>query len=83
MLNVFAAPALRLVLSDSIGKDRQEDYLRDLLAGVSQDLAAVVARVATGRVEKIARQHRTTVVAEILYMADELKAVLAMPTEPT
>jgi hypothetical protein len=45
VLTVFEAPALRLAMSDSMGKEGQEDYLNDLRTDARQSLAAFIARL--------------------------------------
>ena len=76
MLTVFDAPALRLAMSDSMGKEGQEDYLNDLRTDAQQSLAAFTARLGIEAAEKVVRPEETTVANEILMAAEELKADL-------
>lgn len=76
VLTVFDAPALRLAMSDSMGKEGQDDYLNDLRAQARQSLAACIARLGIEQAEKIVRPEETTVANEILKAAEELKADL-------
>lgn len=76
VLTVFDAPALRLAMSDSMGKEGQEDYLNDLRAEARQSLAAFIARLGIEQAEKVVRPEETTVANEILKAAEELKADL-------
>jgi nucleotide-binding universal stress UspA family protein len=76
VLSVFDAPALRLAMSDSMGKQGKEDYLNHLRADARQALAAFVARVGMGQADKVVRPDETTVANEILMAAEELKADL-------
>lgn len=76
VLTVFDAPALRLAMSDSMGKEGQEDYLNDLRSDARQALAASIARIGMGLAEKVVRPEETTVANEILKAAEELKADL-------
>jgi nucleotide-binding universal stress UspA family protein len=76
VLTVFDAPALRLAMSDSMGKEGQEDYLNDLRTDARQSLAAFIARLGIGQAEKVVRPEETTVANEILMAAEELKADL-------
>ncbi len=76
VLTVFDAPALRLAMSDSMGKEGQDDYLNDLRAQARQSLAAFIARLGIEQAEKIVRPEETTVANEILKAAEELKADL-------
>jgi nucleotide-binding universal stress UspA family protein len=78
VLSVFEAPALRLVMSDSIGKGGQEDYLQDLRLQAGQQLAAFLAEVDIGPADRILRHDETTVAREILNAADKLKADLVV-----
>lgn len=76
VLTVFDAPALRLAMSDRMGKEGQEDYLNDLRAQARQSLAAFIARLGIEQAEKVVRPDETTVANEILKAAEELKADL-------
>ena len=76
VLTVFDAPALRLAMSDSIGKAGRENYLNDLRAEALQSLAAFTARLGIGPAEKVVRPEETTVANEILKAALELNADL-------
>lgn len=76
VLTVFDAPALRLAMSDSMGKEGQEDYLNDLRTDARQSLAAFIARLGIEQAEKVVRPEETTVANEILLAAEELKADL-------
>jgi len=76
MLNVFGAPALRLAMSDTMGKEGQEDYLEDLGSDARQHLSAFMTQIGMGQIEKIVRHEETTVANEILKSAEELKADL-------
>jgi len=76
VLTVFDAPALRLAMSDRMGKEGQEDYLNDLRTDARQSLSAFIARLGIGQAEKIVRPEETTVANEILKAAEELKADL-------
>jgi nucleotide-binding universal stress UspA family protein len=76
VLTVFDAPALRLAMSDSMGKEGQEDYLNDLRTDARQSLAAFTARLGIGQAEKVVRPEETTVANEILKAAEELRADL-------
>lgn len=76
MLTVFDAPALRLAMSDSIGKAGQENYLNDLRAEALKSLAAFTARLGIGPAEKVVRPEETTVANEILKAALELNVDL-------
>ena len=76
VLTVFDAPALRLAMSDSMGKQGQEDYLNDLRADARQSLAAFIARLGIEQAERVVRPEETTVANEILMAAEELKADL-------
>lgn len=76
VLTVFDAPALRLAMSDSMGKEGQEDYLNDLRTDARQSLAAFIARLGIEQAEKVVRPEETTVANEILMAAEELKADL-------
>jgi nucleotide-binding universal stress UspA family protein len=76
VLTVFAAPALRLAMSYTIGKEEQQDYLYDLRTDARQSLAAFIARLGIGHAEKVVRPEETTVANEILLAAEELKADL-------
>lgn len=76
VLTVFDAPALRLVMSNSMGKEGQEDYLNDLRTDARQTLAAFIARLGIEQAEKVVRPEETTVANEILMAAEELKADL-------
>ncbi|MDR7125706.1 LysR family transcriptional regulator [Pseudotabrizicola sp. 4114] len=57
MLTVFNAPALRLAMSDSMGKAGQEDYLNDLRTDARQSLAALIARLGIEQAEKVPPWH--------------------------
>lgn len=76
VLTVFDAPALRLAMSGSMGKEGQEDYLNDLRTDARQSLAAFTARLGIGQAEKVVRPDETTVANVILKAAEELKADL-------
>jgi nucleotide-binding universal stress UspA family protein len=76
VLTVFDAPALRLAMSDSMGKEGQEEYLNDLRVDARQSLAAFMARLGIGQAGKVVRPEETTVANEILKAAEELKADL-------
>lgn len=76
VLTVFDAPALRLAMSGSMGKEGQDDYLNDLRSQARQSLAAFIARLGIEQAEKIVRPEETTVANEILKAAEELKADL-------
>ena len=76
VLTVFDAPALRHSMSDSMGKEGQEDYLNDLRTDARQSLAAFFARLGIEQAEKVVRPEETTVANEILMAAEELKADL-------
>lgn len=76
VLTVFDAPALRLAMSDSMGKEGLKDYLNDLRTDARQSLAAFTARLGIEQAEKIVRPEETTVANEILKAAEELKADL-------
>jgi nucleotide-binding universal stress UspA family protein len=76
VLTVFDAPAMRLAMSDSMGKEGQEDYLNDLRTDARQSLAAFIARLGIEQAEKVVRPEETTVANEILMAAEELKADL-------
>jgi nucleotide-binding universal stress UspA family protein len=76
VLTVFDAPALRLAMSDCMGKEGQEEYLNDLRTDARQSLAAFTARLGIEQAEKIVRPEETTVANEILKAAEELKADL-------
>lgn len=76
ILYVFDAPALRLALSDSIGREGQRDYLEALSREARQDLAQFVERAGGGNAERIVRHEETTVAGEILRTAKETGADL-------
>jgi nucleotide-binding universal stress UspA family protein len=76
VLTVFDAPALRLAMSDSMGKEGQENYLNDLRAEARQSLAAFMARLGIGPADKVVLPEETTVSNEILKAAVELNADL-------
>lgn len=63
-------------MSDSMGKEGQEDYLNDLRTDAQQSLAAFTARLGIGPAEKVVLPEETTVANEILKAAEELKADL-------
>ncbi|MDO9525556.1 MAG: universal stress protein [Gemmobacter sp.] len=74
VMSVFDAPALRLAMSDSMGKAGQQDYLADLRADARQNLSAAMAQVGLSQAEMVVRYEETTVAKEILRAAEELKA---------
>lgn len=76
LLTVFDAPALRLAMSESMGAEGQQAYLKDLRADARQALAAFAARLGIGQAEMVVRPEETTVANEILKAAQELKADL-------
>lgn len=76
LLYVFDAPALRLAMADSMGKERQQDYMEDLRAEARQGLATFSGRFGIGPSERIVRREETTVAGEILKTASEAKADL-------
>jgi nucleotide-binding universal stress UspA family protein len=76
VLYVFDAPALRLTMSDSIGKEGQQDYLEDLRSEARQELAKFIGRSGSGQAERIVRHEETTVAGEILKTASEVRADL-------
>ncbi|MDO8884676.1 MAG: universal stress protein [Pseudotabrizicola sp.] len=76
VLTVFDAPALRLAMSDSMGKEGEEDYLNTLRADARQALAEFMARLGCGQEEKVVRREEAAVATEILRAAEELKADL-------
>lgn len=76
VLNLIDALALRLAMSESMGTEGQQAYLKDLSADARQDLAAFMARVGIGKAEKVVRPEKTTVANEILKAAGDLKADL-------
>lgn len=76
VLSVFDAPALRLAMSGTMGKEGQEDYLKDLRRDASKLLSAFMTQIGMGQAEKIVRHEETTVANEILKSAEALKADL-------
>jgi nucleotide-binding universal stress UspA family protein len=76
LLYVYDAPALRLAMSDSMGKDGQQDYIDGLRVEARQDLAKFVGQSAIGQAERIVRHQETTIANEILQSANEVKADL-------
>lgn len=76
ILYVFDAPALRLVMSDSTGKEGQRDYLEDLSRDARQELAQFIRRAGIGQAERIVRHAEATVAGEILRTAGEENADL-------
>lgn len=76
ILYVFEAPALRLAMSDSMGREGQRDYLEDLSREARQALAQFIGRAGIGQAERIVRQDEATVAGEILKAARDVKADL-------
>ena len=76
MLSVFDAPALRLAMSNTMGKEAQEDHLKDLGSDARQHLSAFMTQIGMGQIESIVRHEETTVADEILKSAEELNADL-------
>lgn len=76
VMNVFDAPALRLAMSESLGTEGQQAYLKGLDADARQALAAFMAQVGLGHAETVVRSQETPVAGEILKAAEELKADL-------
>jgi len=76
VLSVFDAPALRLAMSGTMGREEQEDYLKDLGHDARKHLSAFMTQIGMGQAEKIVRHEETTVANEILKTANDLKADL-------
>ncbi len=76
VLNVFDAPALRLALSGSVGREGQQDYLEVLRAETRRALATFTSEASVGQADRIVRHNQTTVATEILKTVDEVKADL-------
>ena len=76
VLSVFDAPALRLAMSGTMGREEQEDYLKDLGHDARKHLSAFMTQIGMGQAEKIVRHEETTVANEILKTASDLKADL-------
>lgn len=74
ILYVYDAPALRLVMSDSMGKEGQRDYLEDLSREARQELAQFIGRAGIGQAERIVRHEETTAAGEILKTAGEVNS---------
>lgn len=78
ILYVFDAPALRLAMSDSMGKEGERDYLEDLSREARQALAQFIGRAGIGQAERIVRHDEATVAGEILKAAGAMKADLVV-----
>ncbi|MCZ0963424.1 universal stress protein [Paracoccus benzoatiresistens] len=76
LLYVFDVPALRLLMSDSMGEEGQRDYLENLSRKARQELAQFIGRAGIGQAERIVRHEETTVADEILKTAGEVNADL-------
>lgn len=76
VLTVFDAPGLRLAMSDSMSKQGQEDYLKDLRDDARQSLAMFIARLGMEQAEMVVQPEETSVANEILLAARELNADL-------
>lgn len=74
ILHVFDAPALRLAMSDSMGKAGERDYLDQLSRDARQALAQFIGRAGIGQAAWIVRHLEGTVAGEILRTAEEVNA---------
>jgi nucleotide-binding universal stress UspA family protein len=76
LLYVFDAPALRLAMSGSMGKEEQRDYLEDLSREAGLELAQFIGRAGLGQIRRIVQPEEATVAGEIQKTADKEKADL-------
>jgi len=76
VLCVFDAPALRLNMSNTMGRQEQEDYLRDLSDDARKHLSASMTQIGMGQAEKVVRHEETTIANEFLNSAEKFKADL-------
>lgn len=76
LLYVFDTPALRLPMSDIMGKDGRHDHLDGLDRAARRDLAQFVATAGLGQAERIVRPDEATVAGEVLNVAAETRADL-------
>ncbi len=76
LLYVFDAPALRLAMSGSMGKEEQRDYLEDLCRESGLELAQFIGRAGLGQIRRIVQPEEATVAGELQKTADKVKADL-------
>jgi nucleotide-binding universal stress UspA family protein len=76
LLHVFAAPALRLAMSDTLAAEDRETYLRELRQEAQGALSALAADLPGPRPALVARPEETTAAQDILAAADSLSADL-------
>ncbi|ADZ70984.1 universal stress protein [Polymorphum gilvum] len=76
--HAYHAPALRLAMGHTLGKEGREDYLKEAEKDAARRLADFLGGLDVGRASRVVRLETSTAAAEIVAAAKELAADLVV-----